>query len=63
MRCEKVKESLEAYVEGELVESEREALENHISHCESCKQELALTQSIPHLIGSLPTPPVPEDSP
>jgi len=61
MRCEKVKESLEAYVEGELVESEREALETHISHCESCKQELALTQSIPRLISSLPTPPVPED--
>jgi anti-sigma factor RsiW len=61
MRCEKVKESLEAYVEGELGKPEREALETHISHCESCKQELALTQSIPRLIGSLPTPPVPED--
>ena len=61
MRCEKVKESLEAYVEGELGKSEREALETHISNCESCKQELALTQSIPRLISSLPTPPVPED--
>jgi anti-sigma factor RsiW len=61
MRCEKVKESLEAYVEGELVESEREEMEAHISHCQSCKQELALAQSIPRLIGSLPTPPVPED--
>ncbi len=61
MRCEKVKESLEAYVEGELGKPEREALETHISHCESCKQELALTQSIPRLISSLPTPPVPED--
>ena len=61
MRCEKVKESLEAYVEGELGKSEREALETHISRCESCKQELALTQSIPRLISSLPTPPVPED--
>lgn len=61
MRCEKVKESLEAYVEGELGKSEREALETHISNCESCKRELTLTQSIPRLISSLPTPPVPED--
>lgn len=61
MRCEKVKESLEAYVEGELGKSEREALETHISNCELCKRELALTQSIPRLISSLPTPSVPED--
>jgi anti-sigma factor RsiW len=61
MRCEEAKESLEAYVEGELGKREREALETHIPHCESCKQELALTQSIPRLVSSLPTPPVPED--
>jgi RNA polymerase sigma factor (sigma-70 family) len=61
MRCEKVKESLEAYVEGELGKSEREELETHISNCESCKRELTLTQSIPRLISSLPKPPVPED--
>lgn len=61
MRCEEVIELLEAYVEGELDESEQEIVETHISGCELCKQELALTQSIPSLVGSLQTPSVPED--
>jgi len=61
MRCETVKELLEAYIEGELDESKQKAVEAHISSCESCKQELALTRSIPRLVSSLPTPPVPED--
>ena len=62
MRCETVKELLEAYIEGELDKSEQEALEAHISSCESCKKELALTQSIPRLVSSLASnPPVQED--
>lgn len=61
MRCETVKELLEAYIEGEVSKSEQKKLEAHIAGCESCRWELTLTQSIPRLIGSLPTPPVPED--
>lgn len=61
MRCEMVKELLEAYIEGELDESERKEVQAHISGCELCKQELALAQSIPSLVSSLSTPPVPED--
>lgn len=61
MRCEEVKELLEAYVESELDESQLKAVQAHISSCESCKQELALTQAIPRLVSSLQTPPVPED--
>ena len=61
MRCEAIKELLEEYIEGELSESKQRAVENHISACESCKKELALTRSIPHLVNSLSTPPVPED--
>ena len=45
MRCEEVKELLEAYVESELDESQLKAVQAHISSCESCKQELALTQA------------------
>ncbi len=60
MRCETLKELMEAYVEGELDESERKAAEVHIASCESCKRELALTRSIPRLVSSLPTPPVPD---
>jgi anti-sigma factor RsiW len=62
MRCGTVKELLEAYIEGELDESKQKAVEAHISSCESCKQELALTRSIPRLVSSLAfNPPVPED--
>jgi len=61
MRCSEVRELLEAYIEGELDESEQEVVSVHIADCESCKQELALTRSIPRLVNSLPTPPVPED--
>ena len=61
MRCEAVKDLLEAYVEGELDRSELRSVEAHISGCELCKKELALTQSIPRLVKSLSTPPVPED--
>jgi anti-sigma factor RsiW len=61
MRCEDVKELLEVYVEGELSQPEQKEVEAHISSCESCKQELVLTRSIPILVGSLATPPVPED--
>jgi predicted anti-sigma-YlaC factor YlaD len=61
MRCETVKELLEAYVEGELDESIQEELEAHIADCQLCKQELALARIIPRLICSLATPPVPED--
>ena len=61
MHCEEVKELLEVYLEGELDESEQSAVEAHISNCESCKQELALTRSIPRLVSSLSAPPAPED--
>ena len=61
MRCKEVKELLEAYVENELSRDQKKAVETHISGCESCKKELATTQSIPRLISSLSTPPVPED--
>ena len=61
MRCEAVKDLLEAYVEGELDGSELRSVESHISGCELCKKELALTRSMPRLVKSLSTPPVPED--
>lgn len=61
MRCETVKELLEVYVEGELDEPIRKDIETHIASCELCRQELTLTQSIPRLVGSLQTPPIPAD--
>jgi len=60
MHCELVMELLEEYIEGELDESRQVMIEIHLADCESCRQELALSQSIPHLVNSLPTPPVPE---
>ena len=61
MKCETVQKQLEAYIEGELSESRKKAVEAHISACESCRKELALAQSIPRLVGSLMTPPTPEE--
>jgi len=60
MRCELVMELLEEYIEGELDESRQAMMEIHLADCESCRQELALSQNIPHLVNSLPTPSVPE---
>lgn len=60
MRCDAVKELLEEYVEGELDKARRKKIAEHIAGCESCKKELTITQSIPRLIGSLSTPPVPQ---
>ena len=61
MRCEEVKELLEAYIEGELDEHRNREIAEHISGCELCRKELTITRSIPNLVNSLSTPPVPED--
>lgn len=62
MRCETVKELLEAYVEEELSKSRQEEVEAHIASCKLCKHELALTRSIPRLVNSLASnTAVPED--
>jgi anti-sigma factor RsiW len=61
MRCEMVKELLEAYIEGELDKNQQEEIKVHLADCKSCRQELTLTESIPRLVGFLPAPPVPED--
>jgi len=60
MQCKLAIEILEEYIEGELDESTKAMIEIHLADCESCRQELALSQSIPHLVNSLPTPSVPE---
>jgi len=61
MRCEMVKELLEAYMEGELDRVQQESVRIHLAGCESCRNELALTESIPRIVGLMSTPPVPED--
>lgn len=60
MRCKTVKKLLEAYTEGELDKSRQEAVEFHISTCQSCRQELEITWNVPRLVGFLSTPPVPD---
>lgn len=60
MRCESVMELLEEYIEGELDESRQAMIKTHLADCESCRRELALSRNIPHLVSSLPIPPVPE---
>ena len=61
MRCKEIRELLEEYLEGEIDETKRKEMETHIDGCDLCRWELALSRSIPRLVGSLSTPPVPDD--
>jgi len=53
MRCKKLMNLLEAYVEGELSISQKMEVDIHLARCKSCRKELAIAQRIPHLVRSI----------
>jgi hypothetical protein len=56
MKCREVKEALVAYLDGEVMPSERTLIEAHLAGCESCERELsALASSRSQVAGSLKT--------
>ena len=56
MRCKDVKEALAAYLDGEVMPSERTLLDAHLGGCESCRRELSeLTSGRRRVAESLKT--------
>ena len=54
MNCLKVEEQFSAYIEDELDYQAVRAFEDHLSTCESCRQELALFRESLDLLHQLP---------
>lgn len=50
---------LSAFLDGELLPREAEAVRAHLEQCESCRAELERLQSVKVLLGRLPERPVP----
>ncbi len=60
MECDKAKELLSAYLDGEVTEKERHLVEEHLDSCKSCRQELEELRRIVGLVASLPKEAAPE---
>jgi anti-sigma factor (TIGR02949 family) len=46
MRCEEVRPRLDAYLDGELADTERPSLEDHVAGCADCGPELATLERL-----------------
>ena len=46
MRCQKVKDKLVAYLDGELSHIERDGIKEHLTHCNECSNEVKLLSGI-----------------
>jgi anti-sigma factor RsiW len=60
MRCEKVRERLGAYADGEMAGALRAGMEEHLAACEGCRDELAALRSLRTLLARIPAPALPE---
>ncbi len=60
MRCEQVRQKLDAYAANELAVGAREQVENHLAACDACRQALARQRELAALLRGVPAPPVPE---
>ncbi|MBN1944090.1 MAG: zf-HC2 domain-containing protein [Bradymonadales bacterium] len=49
-----IDEQLSAYLEGELTQQEKDALEDHLVHCRRCREAMDELQRTRALLGSLP---------
>ncbi len=59
--CESYKELLSAYVDGELEDELKRALEEHITQCEQCERELKRIKLLIEAVKNLPCPQAPSD--
>ncbi len=53
MNCEKYSQWVSLYIDEELKEQDRIAFENHISNCNSCREEVDILQDITNNIKAL----------
>jgi anti-sigma factor RsiW len=61
MRCSEVKELLSSYVDGMLPAGQMQAVDEHLSLCPSCQEELQLLEQTINLLRDLPEIEPPED--
>jgi anti-sigma factor RsiW len=53
MRCDKVRDQLVAYLDGELSAEEREIVDTHLANCPACRDELTVFESTDDLLAGL----------
>jgi HEAT repeats/Putative zinc-finger len=56
MECQDYREQFSLMLSGTLDEMQRSELESHLSACEECSKEFAVSQKIWNLMGELPQP-------
>ena len=61
MNCKQACEQLSEYIDGELDEQSRRAIEGHLAGCEACRDELEDLRKTIAAVKSLPTVPAPEE--
>ena len=54
MDCDKVKQLLSSYIDGELNEEEKIEFDNHIAQCSSCKEEFNDILKVLDILHSIP---------
>ncbi|MBC8441855.1 MAG: zf-HC2 domain-containing protein [Deltaproteobacteria bacterium] len=52
--CNKIRQKLSAYQDGEVSQNQRESIDAHLRHCDACKNDLAALGQTTQLINSLP---------
>lgn len=52
-KCDKIRELLSPYLDGELGPEERELVENHLIDCEACQQEFAKLKELDQVISQI----------
>ena len=60
MRCQTVRQKLEAYLAEGIAPQVRERIEGHLRSCSGCREALARQKELEALIRSVPAPPVPD---
>lgn len=53
MNCSDFKQMLDLYIDGELDESQRRALEAHAAQCSSCRDELAAAEQLRKILSHM----------
>jgi anti-sigma factor RsiW len=60
VRCEQVRQKLDAYEANELTAGVREQVAEHLAACDACRQVLARQRDLAALLRAVPAPPVPD---
>lgn len=61
MRCRECKALLWSYIDRELAEQQRRAVETHLNDCDACRFERERLLTFPLRVGDLPVVPPPPD--